>query len=175
MSFGWYPNAYSYNLRDYFDGRYNADSRWVDILAAKTGWTVLNMGQNGREIPSTAPAFAADTDLLIVMLWTNNLLQDQNPEHAAERLGWLLSSISLERAEILLIAPSLVTLGDWVPNPQFVEDSLAFAQCCQALAKQLDIRFADAGKWNIPLDYDGVYFIAQGHKAFSAGLLEELR
>lgn len=67
-------NTYGYDPRDHFGGRYNADSRWVDILAAKTGWTVLNMGQNGREISSTAPAFAADTDLLIIMLGTNDLL-----------------------------------------------------------------------------------------------------
>ena len=30
------------------------------------------MGQNGREIPSMSPNFPADTDLLIVMLGTND-------------------------------------------------------------------------------------------------------
>ena len=39
----------------------------------------------------------------------------------------------------------------------------------------LGIRFADAGKWDIPLSYDGVHFTEQGHKAFAAGLLEELK
>ena len=43
-------NTYGYDPRDFFGGRYDEYSRWVDILAAKTGWTVLNMGQNGREI-----------------------------------------------------------------------------------------------------------------------------
>ena len=61
-------NTYGYDPRCYFGGRYDADSRWVDILATETGWTVYNMGQNGQEIPSVAPAFPADTDLLIVML-----------------------------------------------------------------------------------------------------------
>ena len=98
-------NTYGYDPRGYFGGRYDADSRWVDILAAETGWTVHNMGQNGREIPSTAPAFPADTDLLIVMLGTNDLLQGRSPDQAAERLGWFLSGISLDRSKLLLIAP----------------------------------------------------------------------
>ena len=48
-------NTYGYDPRGYFGGRYDADSRWVDILSVETGWTVCNMGQNGREIPSAVP------------------------------------------------------------------------------------------------------------------------
>ena len=76
------------------------------------------MGQNGREIPFSAPPFPADTDLLIVMLGTNDLLQGRSPEQAAGRLERFLSGISLA--------------------------------------------------------YDGVHFTEQGHRAFAAGLLEEL-
>lgn len=65
-------NTYGYDPRSYFGGRYDADRRWVDLLAAETGWTIRNMGQNGREIPSSASPFPADTDLLIVMLGTND-------------------------------------------------------------------------------------------------------
>ena len=68
-------NTYGYDPRGYFGGRYEGDSRWVDILSAETGWTVCNMGQNGRKILSVVPAFPDDTDLLIVMLGTNDLLQ----------------------------------------------------------------------------------------------------
>lgn len=60
-------NTYGYDPRGYLGGRYDADGRWVDILATETGWTICNMGQNGQEIPFTPPAFPADTDLLIVM------------------------------------------------------------------------------------------------------------
>ena len=81
-------NTYGYDPRGYFGGRYGADCRWVDILASETGWDIYNMGQNGREIPSVAPAFPADTDLLIVMLGTNDLLQGRSPEQAIERLGY---------------------------------------------------------------------------------------
>ena len=168
-------NTYGYDPRGYFGGRYDADSRWVDILAAETGWTVCNMGQNGREIPSAAPAFPADTDLLIVMLGTNDLLQGCSPEQAAERLERFLSGIPLNRSKILLIAPPPVALGAWVPSAKLINDSRTFARLCQTSAEQLGIRFADAGRWNIPLAYDGVHFTEQGHKAFAAGLLEELK
>lgn len=168
-------NTYGYDPRGYFGGRYDADSRWVDILAAATGWSVYNMGENGREIPSAAPAFPADTDLLIVMLGTNDLLQGCSPEQAAERLEHFLSALSMDQSKILLIAPPPVTLGAWVPSAKFIENSRTFAQLCQALAERMGIRFADAGTWSIPLAYDGVHFAEQGHKAFAAGLLEELK
>ena len=168
-------NTYGYDPRGYFSGRYDADSRWVDILAEETGCTVYNMGQNGREISVTAPDFPADTDLLIIMLGTNDLLQGCRPEQAAERLARFLSGIPLDRSKILLIAPPPVTLGAWVPSAKLIDDSHTFARLCQTLAEQLGIRFADAGRWNIPLAYDGVHFTEQGHKAFAAGLLEELK
>ena len=166
-------NTYGYDPRGYFGGRYGADCRWVDILAAETGWTISNMGQNGREIPVAAPAFPVDTDLLIVMLGTNDLLQGRSPEQAAERLERFLSGISLDRSKIMLIAPPPMAMGEWVPSPQLIEDSRTFARLYQALAEWLGIRFADAG--DIPLAYDGVHFTEQGHRAFAARLLEELK
>ena len=168
-------NTYGYDPRGYFGGRYDGDSRWVDILASETGWTVSNMGENGREIPSAAPVLPEDTDLLIIMLGTNDLLQGRSPEQAAEKLNRFLSGISLDRNKILLIAPPPVQLGAWVPNQQLIDDSRTFAQLCQTLAEHLGICFADAGKWDIPLAYDGVHFTEQGHRAFAAGLLEELK
>ena len=168
-------NTYGYDPRSYLGGRYDADSRWADILVEETGWTVRNLGENGREIPATAPDFPADTDLLIVMLGINDLLQGRSPEQAAERLNRFLSGISLDRSKILLIAPPPVKRGAWVPDQQLIDDSHAFAQLCQTMAEQLGIHFANAGKWDIPLAYGGVHFTEQGHRAFAAGLLEGLK
>ena len=36
-------NTYGYDPRGYFGGRYDGDNRWVDILAAETGWTISNL------------------------------------------------------------------------------------------------------------------------------------
>ena len=41
-------NTYGYDPRSYLGDRYDPDSRWVDILATKTGWTVRNLGTAGR-------------------------------------------------------------------------------------------------------------------------------
>jgi len=168
-------NTYGYDPHSWFGGRYDADSRWVDILAAETGWTVCNLGQNGREIPATAPAFPEDTDLLIVMLGTNNLLQGCSPESASGKLERFLSGISLPRDKLLLIAPPPLALGEWVSSQQLIDSSKTFARCCRELAERMGIRFSDAGQWDITLAYDGVHFTEQGHRAFVAGLLEELR
>ena len=81
----------------------------------------------------------------------------------------------MERSKILQSAPPPTALGAWVPSQQLIDASRTFARLCQALAKQMDLRFVDAGKWDIPLAYDGVHFTDQGHKAFAAGLLEELK
>ena len=168
-------NTYGYDPRSYLGGRYAADSQWVDILAEETGWTVRNLGENGREIPTSVPDFPADTDLLIIMLGTNDLLQGRSPEQAAARLERFLSDISLDRSKILVIAPPPVKRGAWVPNQQLIDDSRTFAQLCHALAAQMGIRFADAGKWDILLAYDGVHFTEQGHRTFAAGLLEVVK
>ena len=168
-------NTYGYDPRSWLGGRYDASSRWTDIVAAETGWTVCNMGQNGREIPTTAPTFPEDTDLLIVMLGTNDLLQGCSAESAIGKLEGFLAALSLLRDRILLIAPPPMMLGEWVPSQQLVNASKNFTRCCRELAEQMGIQFADAGRWNISLTYDGVHFTEQGHKAFAAGLLEELK
>lgn len=168
-------NTYGYDPRSWLGGRYDADSRWVDILATETGWTVRNMGTNGREIPQTAPEIPPDTDLLIVMLGSNDLLQGRSPEETAGKLECFLSNLSLPQDKILLIAPPTMCHGEWVPNQQLIDASRTFAHCCRDLAGRLGIRFANAGDWDIPLAYDGVHFTEQGHKAFAAGLLEALK
>ena len=167
-------NTFGFDPRSWFGGRYPISSRWADILAAETGWTVCNMGQNGREIPAAVSGFPADTDLLIVMLGTNDLLQGTSPEQAAGKLERFLSGISLAPGKLLLIAPPPMAPGEWVPDEQLIDRSRTYAQCCQALAKQRGLRFLDAGKWNIPLSYDGVHFTEQGHRGFAAGLLKAL-
>lgn len=168
-------NTFGYDPRSWFGGRYTPDSRWVDILAAETGWTVYNMGENGREIPRETPDFPADTDLLILMLGTNDLLQGRSSKEASEKLMRFLSGLALDPKQVLLIAPPSLALGEWVSSQQLIDNSKVFAQRCHDLAQQFGTSFADAGKWNIPLAYDGVHFTEQGHKIFASNLLEVLK
>lgn len=167
-------NTWGYDPRSPLGGRYGPDSRWVDLLAADTGWSVRNLGENGREIPPAAPDFPADTDLLIVMLGTNDLLQGHGPEAVAERMARFLSGAALAREKILLVAPPPMALGAWVPSQVLVESSRALAGLYRALAERLGIRFADAGAWGVSLAYDGVHLTGPGHRAFAAGLRRAL-
>lgn len=44
-------NTYGYDPRPRTGGRYAPENRWTDILAAKTGWTVCNMGKTAGQFP----------------------------------------------------------------------------------------------------------------------------
>lgn len=167
-------NTYGYDPRSYFGGHYPKESRWVDLLATKTGWDLCNQGQNGRTIPQMKVFFPADIDLLIVMLGTNDLLQGHTPESTAENMKQFLLRLPLARDKILLIAPPPMVPGAWVDIQKLVDNSHALTGYYRDLAAQLGIAFADAGRWNIPLAYDGVHFTEEGHRAFAAGLWLEL-
>ena len=158
-------NTWGYDPRSWLGERYDAGSRWVDILAGKTGWEVCNRGLNGRSIPREAVTFPADTDLLVVMLGTNDLLEGAAPETAARRMEQFLAGVNLTRDRLLLIAPPPLEPGAWVQ-----EESLPAASA--RLARL--IRFADAGAWGITLAYDGVHFTPEGHRAFAEGLYKEV-
>ena len=128
----------------------------MDILAAETGWVLGNWGANGRELPDAAPDIPADTDLLIVMVGTIDLLQGRRPKATAERMERFLTSLELARGKIPLFALPSRSPGEWVPGQMLIAASRTFAGCCRTLAGRLGIRFAAAGRWNVSPAYDGV-------------------
>lgn len=176
-------NTYGYDPRAFPGDRYPAESRWTDILAAGTGWTVANAGQNGREIPRRAGETArvmqllvegAAPDILAVMLGSNDLLQapamtaGETAERMAAFLGHVLECCPPET--VLLIAPPPMRRGAWVTEERLVRESAALADAYAALAADLGVRFADAGQWGVELVFDGVHFSEAGHRAFAQGL-----
>ena len=166
-------NTFGYDPRGYFGGQY--DVPWPEILSEKLiGCTVLNWGENGREIPTRAVDFPEDTDLLIIMLGTNDLLQFRKPEAACEKMKRFLESLTLKSDKILLIAPPPMKFGEWIQNQNVIDDSITLTKYYKALAERLNIRFANAGEWNIPLAYDGVHLTEEGHRAFADGLFNYL-
>lgn len=91
-------NTYGYDPRGFFGDRYDAEDRWPDLLARQTGWDVINLGANGREIPhSHAPlqllAEYAPVDIFLVMLGTNDLLQGSTATKAAARMETFLNAL----------------------------------------------------------------------------------
>ena len=165
-------NTWGYDPRGYIGGRY--ETCWPALLAEKTGWLVLNQGENGREIPRSPVNFPENTDLLIIMLGTNDLLQRESPEAVCEKMNRFLGSLVLHKEKILLIAPPPMQWGEWVPVRNLIDDSVSLAKHYCTLAESLQVRFADAGKWNVPLAFDGVHFTQDGHRAFAAGLIDYL-
>lgn len=167
-------NTYGYDPRSWLGDRYDAQNRWVDILADHTGWDICNMGVNGREIPSNALTIATAVDYLIVMLGTNDLLQGRGAEESAERLKRWLMNLPLPKNKVFLIVPPCLIRGEWVNDRSLIDASQAYAHYCRQIAQQLDIRFADANEWGISIAYDGVHFTEQGHKDFAAKLIASL-
>lgn len=168
-------NTFGYDPRSYIGGRYGADSRWVDLLAAETGWEVRNNGMNGREIPCREVVFSRSTDLLIIMLGTNDLLHGRECDEISDRMERFLTGLKIENSRILLIAPPPLEYGEWVQERTLIEASATLASYYSVLAKRLGIMFVDAGKWEIPLAFDGVHFTEEGNRRFASELCRYLR
>ena len=170
-------NTYGYDPRDFFGGRYDAEDRWVDILANKTGHDWIQSGANGRQIPRDPYALReqAPVDIFLVMLGTNDLLQGATAKEAAARMEAFLTILRPQCNELLLVAPPPMKRGAWVPADALVVESIRLGEEYGLLARKLDIPFVDTRDWKIDLAFDGVHFTEAGHHAFAENLLKELR
>ncbi len=173
-------NTYGYDPRGFFGDRYGAEDRWVDLLAKQTGWEVINLGANGREIPRGPYALRlltehAPVDLFLVMLGTNDLLQGASSKEAADRMEAFLNSLLPHCQQILLVAPPPMKRGSWVPTDALEAESIRLAEEYKALAEKLSIPFVDTRHWKIELAFDGVHFTEEGHHTFAENLGKELR
>ena len=175
-------NTFGYDPRSCLGARYPADIRWTGLLQNR-GWEVANCGQNGLCIPREAQlAAVADllrripSDVVTVMLGSNDLLNGASAEEAAERMKALLCSMAenITDTAILLIAPPPMRFGDWVQTQRLIDESIRLGGQYRALAKNLGVTFADAGEWGVTLAFDGVHFSPEGHAAFAARLAEAL-
>ena len=167
-------NTYGYDPCGFFGGRYAAP--WPALLAEMIGFQVINDGKNGRMIPEREHEFLQfrrdaerhSADALIVMLGTNDLLEGATAGAAAARMEAFLNRCDMP--QILLISPPPMKRGAWVPDDGLVEESRNLARKYEALAKRRGVRYADAGRWDIALAYDGVHFTEEGHARFADGL-----
>lgn len=165
-------NTWGYDPRNYFGGR--CDNPWPEILGELSGWDVVNQGENGREIPYLIPTFPQDTDLLIIMLGTNDLLQSNSVEVICWRMERLLTSLEMEPAKILLLSPPPMVFGDWVRDQKLIERSASLAECYRKLALRLGTGFMDSREWNIPMSFDGVHMTQDGHHTIASELYRYL-
>lgn len=169
-------NTYGYDPRSYFGDRYDAQNRWVDLLAAKTGWELLNAGQNGREIPRRNRELlqvqrimesAGPVDLFLVMLGDNDLLQGASVDMVTARMEAFLTQLPPACGQIVLVSPPPLKPGTWISNPQTLDDVLQLAVRYQDLATRLGIGFINTADWKLELTFDGVHFSERDHVAFA--------
>ena len=103
--------------------------------------------------------------ILIVMLGANDLLNGASAGEAAKRMEAFLEQYGA--GEIVLTAPPPMKRGAWVTDDRLVSESKELSIRYRELADRMGIKFADAGKWDIELAYDGVHFSEKGHARFA--------
>lgn len=170
-------NTYGYDPRSFLGGRYPEEQIWTCLLAELSGLEVVNLGQNGREIPAEAGSLSGllrQDDLLIVMLGSNDLLC--HPHFTAGDVTARMEDFlnALPPCRVLLVAPPPMKQGAWVSEERLLRESAALAGTYKALARRLRIGFADAGQWSLELTFDGVHFTEAGHRTFAEDLWEVL-
>ena len=170
-------NTYGYDPRGFYGDRYEAENRWVDLLAGLTGHEVINAGTNGREIPHVSYSRSLelrDNYIFLVMVGTNELLGGMAPKKIAAKMEVFLKPLLPRRKQLLLVTPPPLKRGLWVPTDALVEESLRLTEAYRLLAQKLDIPFVDTRSWNIDLAFDGVHFSEEGHHTFAKNLAKEL-
>lgn len=163
-------NTLGFDPRSFFGDLY--DRPWPLILSEHPALQVRTDAACGREIPKGPIVFPKDTELLILMLGTNDLLQGTDAEEAARRVERFLTTVS--GPEVLLIAPPPLRRGEWVSDEVLIARSFRLAEEYRLLAQDRGIRFLYAGDWDIPLAFDGVHFTEEGHRRFAENLMEDI-
>ena len=176
-------NTYGFDPYNY-GARYPEDQRWTGRLAQE-GREVVNLGVNGATIPWPEELEAVrqqlsarePTDLVIVMLGTNDILCGYTVSACLDRMNGLLLAIRevLPESELLLVAPPPTPLGTEIDRTQFSAAYRDLAAGYRELAERLELHFADAADWNIELGPDELHFSAEGHRRFAEAVEELLK
>lgn len=161
-------NTWGYDPRSFLGGRYPAEYRWPELLAQKTDCKVVNMGINGLQIPNNTFEPPENTDMLLIMLGTNDLLQGSSADETAIRMEAFLRKIPFSPDRIVMIPPPALKPGEWVFDEHLVQESLKLSSAYEKVAASCGIRFINTSNWDIPLCYDGVHFTESGNTVFSS-------
>lgn len=175
-------NTYGYDAADLFGGRLSSEQRWTDQLSALLECNVINCGMNGRTVPRYPRSVENDLrllrrslpcDLLIVMLGTNDLLSDREPEDTAEALSAFMDRLLKEYADLKILIAAPPRIGGL--GAGYAEQLQEYASCCKAIADEKGLLFADASQWPLALAHDGVHLSPEGHRCFAACMYEYLK
>ncbi|MCC6093784.1 MAG: GDSL-type esterase/lipase family protein [Eubacterium sp.] len=138
-----------------------------------------------NENPKTATCGTVESTpgkrYLWIMLGSNDLLEGLNAREVGQRMEDFLSSLLKESSHkcenntdnkwqpqnIRLISPVAFKRGTWVESEKVIIESHKLQNVYKALAEKLGLSFTAATEWQIPLQFDGVHFTAEGHRMFA--------
>ena len=187
-------NTYGTNPAQGRAGRYPEEVRWTGRLsrALEGEWTVLEDSGPGRCIPELdferARLFEslrshAPLDLLAVMLGTNDHLSLGRPDCGAvgAKMARFLRDLRREDSPlppgtpVLVIAPPYLDFhaDRWYRPYDTRNGSLSRAlgrAAEERLTEDRNLRFLDAGGWDLPLCGDGIHLSAEGHRILAERL-----
>ena len=187
-----YGDSNTYGACGFVGGRHPADSRWTGILQNSGLYDVVNLGENGREIPADQwernelteiLRRESDFDLLTVMLGTNDLLTMVRSGSAkvAVRMEQFLTDLLqvqpmvCRTEQVLLIAPPSTALGEMAPSSARLDEACReLGDYYADIAEKLHIHFANASVWPVELGPDGVHMTAKGHQCFAEAMKKVL-
>ena len=183
-------NTYGYDPRSVLEDSYAAP--WPALLEemlnrkGEVHHTVINLGMNGRELPSSDLQMQwidlqirreLPADLLILLLGTNDLINTawQPEELVKQRLSRFLPHLRtiFPALPILLLVPMPFNeLGTWPTCSVYPPEIPAIYK---AAGTRYDCTVADCSQWNLPLTFDGVHLTEEGHRLFASLCLKEIQ
>jgi lysophospholipase L1-like esterase len=147
--------------------------------------------RNGRAALPLILEMQRPLDLVIVMLGTNDtkVRFSATPRDITTGLAEIVKGIRAYpcgpapgvRPEILIIAPAPLSSGiwNWPAGEGFgdsgIEKSLKLAEYYEVLAREMDCRFLDAGRWGTVSPLDGIHFTEALHRSFAEHLYPEVK
>ncbi len=173
-------NTYGYSPYNPPDLRYPPEERWPEILMEQTGWTVFNMGQNGRVIPKSKKDIARvlsnvenklPLDLLVIMLGTNDADEYAytSASSIARRMDIFLTFLKQEIPELPVILVSPPRLD--IPSEYMQEVIRSLPALYGNIARAHNVAFISSEAWPLMMSEDKVHLSAEGHRAFARRIL----
>lgn len=129
-----------------------------------------------------------DFDLIIIMLGTNDTLNDfaVSPDETADALGLFVKECRIKygnkKPEILLVSPIKIKeraltheLFGTLYSAKSVEDSAHFAENIESAAKREGAYFLDAALFAEASDIDGVHMTSDEHERLAGAIIEKIK